>query len=322
MTPTRQGSIRLFRFAGIDLYLHWSWFIVAAYELSNRRDQYTSFTWNALEYFALFGIVLMHEFGHSLACRQVGGKADQIVLWPLGGVAYVDPPQRPGATLWSIAAGPMVNVVMMVVLAWVLKLSAAMGWPRTNPDVDSFLIAVYYINNALLLFNLLPVYPLDGGQIVRSLLWYVAGRARSLMIASIMGFIGIGILLALAVWLHLVKGSGSIWIPILAVFMLLNCWRGLLHARTLAKADQASRHDGFACPGCQTAPPQGAFWMCGQCRKTFDTFDTHATCPNCGAQYPETRCMECGKIFPLHDWMRPAFGSAPPIRTNPEPPVG
>ena len=49
---------------------------------------------------------MLHEFGHALACRQVGGQADLIVLWPLGGVAYVNPPPRPGALLWSIAAGP------------------------------------------------------------------------------------------------------------------------------------------------------------------------------------------------------------------------
>ena len=68
--------------------------------------------WPVLEYLALFVIVLVHEFGHALACRQVGGQANQIVLWPLGGVAYVAPPPRPGATLWSIAAGPLVNVVL------------------------------------------------------------------------------------------------------------------------------------------------------------------------------------------------------------------
>ena len=60
---------------------------------------YSSLTWNVLEYLSLFLIVMLHEFGHSLACRQVGGQANQIVLWPLGGVAYVNPPQRPGATL-------------------------------------------------------------------------------------------------------------------------------------------------------------------------------------------------------------------------------
>src|SRR6185369_2850000 len=116
MLPTQRGSIRLFRFAGINLYLHWSWFLVAVYEINNRRTDYSSVIWNVLEYLGLFCIILFHEFGHALACRQVGGKADQIVLWPLGGVAYVSPPPRPGATLWSIAAGPLVNVALAPIL--------------------------------------------------------------------------------------------------------------------------------------------------------------------------------------------------------------
>ena len=109
MTGLRQGSIHLFRFAGIDLFLHYSWFLVALIEINSRSKSYSSISWNILEYLALFLIVMMHEFGHALACRQVGGTANRIVLWPLGGVAYVNPPQRPGATLWSIAAGPLVN---------------------------------------------------------------------------------------------------------------------------------------------------------------------------------------------------------------------
>jgi len=99
MPSARQGSIRLFRFAGIDVFLHWSWFLVAAFEIKGGMGDYSSLTWNVLEYLSLFLIVMLHEFGHSLACRQVGGQANQIVLWPLGGVAYVNPPQRPGATL-------------------------------------------------------------------------------------------------------------------------------------------------------------------------------------------------------------------------------
>jgi Zn-dependent protease len=115
--PSREGSIHLFRFRGIDVFLHWSWFVVAAFEISGRTRTYSSITWNVLEYLALFAIVLVHEYGHALACRQVGGTANRIVLWPLGGVAYVDPPPRPGATLWSIAAGPLVNVVLLPVLS-------------------------------------------------------------------------------------------------------------------------------------------------------------------------------------------------------------
>src|SRR5919108_1788912 len=128
MPTGQQGSIRLFRFAGIDLFLHWSWFLVAAFEISGRTRSYSSITWNVLEYLALFFIVMLHEYGHALACRQVGGRANQIVLWPLGGVAYVDPPPRAGATLWSIAAGPLVNVALVPLLSGVGWMNRSFGW--------------------------------------------------------------------------------------------------------------------------------------------------------------------------------------------------
>jgi Zn-dependent protease len=107
------GTIRLFKFSGIQVYLHFSWFIYAAYEFTQRAALYQKPIWAAFEYIALFGIVLLHEFGHALACRQTGGTADQIVLWPLGGIAFVNPPRRPSAMLWSIAAGPLVNVILL-----------------------------------------------------------------------------------------------------------------------------------------------------------------------------------------------------------------
>src|ERR1043166_1248798 len=200
MTPTRQGSFRLFRFAGVDVFLHWSWFLVAVYEINSRTREYSSPIWNALEYVALFVIVLLHEFGHSLACRQVGGKADQIVLWPLGGVAYVSPPQRPGGTLWSIAPGPLAKVALLFGLAPLLLVSRALGWSEVMPNLHTWVIAVWRINLGLLIFNLFPIYPLDGGQILRSLLWYPLGRARSLTTSTILGFIGGAGLVALAVW--------------------------------------------------------------------------------------------------------------------------
>ena len=224
MTPTRQGSFHLFRLAGIDLYLHWSWFLVAAYQVTSRNGEYTSPVWNAVEYLTLFVIVMMHEFGHALACRQVGGQADLIVLWPLGGVAYVSPPPRPGALLWSIAAGPLVNVLLVPVLSGLIALAKAGG----SPDVIECLRAVWFINVFLLVFNLLPIYPLDGGQILRSLLWFVCGRTRSLLVASVLGLVGAVGLLGVAVW------SESVWLGILTVFIALGCWRGLRSAQALA----------------------------------------------------------------------------------------
>jgi Zn-dependent protease len=296
MTPTNQGSIRLFRAAGIDLYLHWSWFLVAYYQISVRAGRYTSLTWNVLEYLALFCIVLLHEFGHSLACRQVGGRADRIVLWPLGGVAYVDPPQRPGATLWSIAAGPLVNVALIPVLLLLVTFAQASGLAQTMPDAFRLLRTVAFINIGILIFNLLPIYPLDGGQILRSLLWFPFGRAWSLMIATIAGFIGVAGLFLLAVV------EQSTWIGILAVFILLNCWRGLRNAVSLVRAARMPRREGFACPACRTAPPAGPVWTCARCQTLFDIFEAQAVCPGCGGVYIAMSCLNCGTGSPIHAW--------------------
>src|SRR6516225_1158639 len=144
MNNLTAGSWPLFRVAGIQVYLHWSWLLVAYFEIVNRVNKYHSMTWNVIEYVALFGIVLLHEFGHALACRSVGGQADRIMLWPLGGVAFVQPPPRPGAVLWSIAAGPLVNVALVPVTVVAVIVSQALGWSETQPDLARFLLSIAF----------------------------------------------------------------------------------------------------------------------------------------------------------------------------------
>lgn len=304
MPTARQGSIRLFRFAGIDLFLHWSWFLVAIYEINGRGRHYSSPAWNVAEYLGLFFIVMLHEFGHALACRQVGGTANQIVLWPLGGVAYVNPPPRPGATLWSIAAGPLVNVALLPVLYALLLASRSLGWALSMPDVHVLLRALLWIDVTLLVFNILPIYPLDGGQILRALLWFILGRARSLMVATILGFVGVAAFIGLAFWMR------STWFGILAAFMLMNCWTGLRHAQELLRFEKLPRRDGFACPTCKTSPPLGEMWKCGRCSQPFDTFQTNAVCPHCSAQFAGTQCLDCGGVRPMNDWVVAAVAPA------------
>jgi Zn-dependent protease len=80
MATMQNGAFRIFRFAGINVFLHWTWFLIAAFEIQSRKGEYSSFLWNGLEYASLFAIVTMHEFGHALACRSVGGRADKIIL--------------------------------------------------------------------------------------------------------------------------------------------------------------------------------------------------------------------------------------------------
>jgi Zn-dependent protease len=254
--------------------------------------------WKVAEYVALFAIVTLHEFGHALACRQVGGTANQVVLWPLGGVAYVDPPQRPGATLWSLAAGPLVNVVLVPVFLGLMLIGRSAGLAQMSPDASIWLETVFAINVVILVFNLLPVYPLDGGQILRSLLWFVLGRARSLTVASIVGFLGVLGLLGLAL------RAGSVWIGILAVFVATNCWQGFQHSRALSRLASLPRRSGFSCPSCRSAPPLGALWACGRCGVPFDTFETGARCPSCGTVFGETRCADCGRSNPIGEWLR------------------
>ncbi len=215
------GSFRLFRIAGIQVYLHWTWLLVAYYEIVNRVNKYESMVWNVIEYVALFGIVLLHEFGHALACRQVGGQADRIMLWPLGGVAFVQPPPRPGATLWSIAAGPLVNVVLLPVSVVAILIAAGTHVDEISPDFVRFLTSIATINLVLLVFNLLPIYPLDGGQILQALLWFVIGRARSLMVAGIIGPVAAAGVIVLAI-----ARLQDTWLALVAAFVAWQAWRG------------------------------------------------------------------------------------------------
>jgi Zn-dependent protease len=293
-----RGAIPLGSVAGIRLFLHWSWFLVAAIEIQWRGGSYSSVVWNVLEYLAIFVIVLLHEFGHAFACRSVGGTANQIMLWPLGGIAYVDPPQRPGATLWSIAAGPLVNVALAPILGGALYLAIGNHWPDSTSNVVDFLVAVSKINVLLLVFNLLPIYPLDGGKILWASLWFFLGRARSLFVATILGFIGI------AGYLFFAVRSGYTWLVIMAVYLVFNCWNSFKYAQGLMKIDKLPRRSGFACPSCHKAPPIGNYWRCGQCQQGFDTFESGAKCPHCSAAYPETVCLDCRRTYPMSEWAR------------------
>jgi Zn-dependent protease len=290
---------------GIQVFLHWSWFLVAVYEIQLRHGRYYSLSWNILEYLTLFLIVTLHEFGHALACRSVGGQASQIVLWPLGGVAYVSPPQRPGAVLWSIVAGPLVNVILVPILSALWWFAENANWINTATDLYLYIKAIWQINLVLLIFNMMPVYPLDGGQILRALLWFVLGRGRSLFVACLIGFLGATALGAFAIW------AQSVWLGAVCVFMFWRCIISFKHSRGLLRLDKAPRHENYHCPNCQASPPIGEFWICGKCRKPFDTFATLAVCPHCGNAFERTVCIECGLSSPMAQWMNPA--PPPPV---------
>ncbi|MBI5723282.1 MAG: site-2 protease family protein [Planctomycetes bacterium] len=297
------GSIRLFRIFGITVFLHWTWFLVAIYQISYRQGTYTSLWWCAFEYLSLFCLVLLHEFGHSLATRQVGGKADRILLWPLGGIAYVRLPARPGATLWGIFAGPLVNLIFAGIFFVFGMVLLPPERPAVQSDAYTFFFWIVRINIALLIFNLLPIYPLDGGQIFRALLWFLLGPIISLIIAALVGILGAIAMVLLAIWWQV----PLVWIVVIAVFILLNCWAGLWQALSALRLYKAPRRIYFACPVCKANPPVGLFWRCDRCGNKFDTFETQAICPNCIAIHPTTACPLCGSRHPIHEWAAETF---------------
>jgi Zn-dependent protease len=299
------GAFRLGRVAGIEVFLHWSWFLVALLQVRYGATRYSHPAWAVAEYLTLFGIVLLHEFGHALACRSVGGTANRIVLWPLGGVAFVSPPPRPGAVLWSIAAGPLVNVVLVPLTVLAALLSplvvgvnpvAVLLRGAPVPEVTHFAGSVALINLLLLLFNLLPIYPLDGGQILQALLWFVIGRWRSLQVVGVLGAV-LG-----AVILGLTLLARWWWVALVAGFVVWRAAMGYLQARAVLAVLNGPRHEDAACPGCGAAPVAGPFWACGHCGARFDTFSAGAVCPRCGDHSALTQCPHCRGRFPLDDW--------------------
>lgn len=215
------GSFRLFQLFGINVYLHWSWFIMFWYVTSLKGGTQL---WNIVSFLTIFAIVVMHEYGHALACRSVGGRAERIALWPLGGVAFVDPPQRPGAVLWSIAAGPLVNVALIPVLIGLMFVFAGDG----SGPIAHYLDWVFRFNFIILIFNMLPIYPLDGGQILQSVLWFFLGRTKSLHIAAVIGLIA-----AVAGGIFALM-QGDTWLVIMAVFIGMQAYQGYRAAKILA----------------------------------------------------------------------------------------
>ena len=291
-----RGAFRLFQAFGITVWLHWSWFLALAYGFEVRKGVYQSPGWIIAEVIAMFCIVLLHEFGHSLACKQTGGLADEIVLWPLGGVAFVQPPNRPGAVLWSIAAGPLVNVILVPILfgAWFAVDRAGLSY--YHPDFLHFLLRIAKINLVILIFNMLPIYPLDGGQILRSLLWFVIGPVRSLYVV-----VGIGFLGAMGMGFLALK-SWDMWFGLIALFAASRCWAGFQQAKVLGKIEAMPRHKGYKCPSCGEPPFQGGFWTCNRCMKPFDAFASSARCPQCDQEFPTTTCPACRASNPLAAW--------------------
>lgn len=170
----------------------------------------------------LFLSVLLHEFGHVIAARATGGSGDSILIWPLGGLAFVQPAPTLRSQLLSSAGGPLVNAALCLVLLPAVLSSAgesSLFNPLTFPLAElsdrrfsDICVLGFYANWILLLISLVPVYPLDGGRIVRTLLttWFPREAASRAYTRIGFGVAFIGMFIGLMIDSSLLVFIGSI----------------------------------------------------------------------------------------------------------------
>lgn len=191
-------SFKLGRFLGIDVYIHLTFllllgFIGVAHWMVG-KDLGAALS-GVLFFAGIFLCVLLHEYGHALMARHYGIGTRDITLLPFGGVAQLERmPDKPAQELWVALAGPAVNVVIAALLGAWLYLTGT--WERLAAlgPVDGNLIErLMSVNIFLVLFNMLPAFPMDGGRVLRALLAMKLDYARATSIAANVGKVMAGI---------------------------------------------------------------------------------------------------------------------------------
>lgn len=225
-----RGSLRLFTWFGIPVHLHWSFGLIFLYALwigyDNNLD-ISGTVWLMGFFVALFGCVLLHEYGHALTARRYGVATHDIILTPIGGIARLEKmPEKPVQEFVVAIAGPLVNVAIALLLfavsmlvfdgerweffKWFLQQQFSFsGSEETGQVLEEtglqpsgllfYLPVLVATNIGLVIFNLIPAFPMDGGRIFRSLLAMKWGRVRATRWAAWLGqaiavlFIGYGL---------------------------------------------------------------------------------------------------------------------------------
>ena len=224
------ASLRLGRIKSIEIEINVTWLVVYGLLVYWLRTGYVRVTapemsgavaWlvSASGALVLFASVVAHELAHSLTALRSGLRISKITLFIFGGVAHMESePRTPGVEFKMAVAGPLASIALAVVLGAV-RFLALKSFPHSAPA----LVVEYaaYANAVLACFNLFPGYPLDGGRVLRSILWKVSGNfARSTLVAATIGrVIGLGIAFLGAMLAVAWEAPGFLWTVMVGSFM-------------------------------------------------------------------------------------------------------
>jgi len=224
-----QSQIKLGSVFGIKIGLHYSWFLIALLIVFSLSSQFhaSNPTWGdgviltlAVATAILFFVsLLLHELAHSLVATSNNLPVKEITLFALGGVSQIEKnPVSAKVEFWMAFVGPLTSAVIGVIC---LTLARLIGDPSSDPWM-AMLLWLGYINLSLAAFNLIPGYPLDGGRVLRALIWWKTGDAdRSTQSAARVGQVVAFVFIALGIFQYFGgAGIGGLWIAFIGWFLL------------------------------------------------------------------------------------------------------
>ena len=217
------SSLNLGKYAGIRVQIHWTFwllFLFIGFFVFTQGGSWQTLFWHSLFIIGIFFCVVLHEFGHALTARKFGIGTRNITLLPIGGVANLDKiPENPKDEFWIAVAGPAVNIVIASILFFFASVDTytSMDAESLQEELGSitpgnFLFYMLMANFALVLFNMIPAFPMDGGRVFRSLLAMKLGRVEATRIAAGLGKF-------IAVFFFLFGLFYNILLAIIAVFI-------------------------------------------------------------------------------------------------------
>jgi Zn-dependent protease/predicted transcriptional regulator len=242
-----KAQVKLGTLFGVELGLHYSWFVIAlliVFSLvsqfhSVNRDWSERVVWSAaiLTAVLFFAGLIAHEMSHAIVAKARGLPVHKITLFLLGGMAQIESEPADASTeFWMGIAGPIASALIGCAL---LGLALLSGWTlRTQPQTPGLAILVWlgYINLALAAFNMIPGFPLDGGRVLRAILWWVTGNAnRSTRIAAQVGRL-VGVLFVAYGILNYFGGRGinGLWLAFIGWFLLQAAGSSLVQVKASA----------------------------------------------------------------------------------------